>query len=246
MLKNYKQIPNFPLYFISEDGKSILKSCKEDLFMSERGKVYKNRQGTWVIEENQDLYVLDGGLVYRKIKQTVNNRGYAHVSLIYKRGDKRNLYVHNLVYRTFVGVIPSGKELNHKDHNKLNNSKSNLEVLTHQENLIKQVEFYGNKVRPRCKRCGKKFYIEDSVFCTKCLPLKSNGKRERTDKEKASHTRKRKVVRPDKEKLFELISNNTFKKVGDLYNVSENTIRKWCKYYGLPFRRRDIEQHNRE
>jgi len=43
--------------------------------------------------------------------------------------------VHRLVYETFVGPIPLGKEINHIDGNKINNRLDNLETVTRQENI---------------------------------------------------------------------------------------------------------------
>jgi DNA invertase Pin-like site-specific DNA recombinase len=40
-----------------------------------------------------------------------------------------------LVARTFHGRYPKGKELHHKDNNKLNNKACNLSYVTHSENL---------------------------------------------------------------------------------------------------------------
>lgn len=49
--------------------------------------------------------------------------------------------------------------------------------------------------------------------------------------------------KPSKEILENLIQNHSFVKIGKIYGVSDNAVRKWCKTYDLPFRRRDIEQH---
>lgn len=43
----------------------------------------------------------------------------------------------------------------------------------------------------------------------------------------------RKAGRPTKEKLQELIYQMPFTKIGEMYSVSDNSIRKWCKNYGL-------------
>ena len=107
-------------------------------------------------------------------------------------------------------------------------------------------QYYGNYVRPRCKNCGRKIYSDDSVFCTKCLPKRSDGKRVRTEKEKKKAIQSRKVERPSREKLEQLIMTTSFVEIGRLYGVTDNSVRKWCKQYELPYRKKDIEQHKRE
>ncbi len=51
----------------------------------------------------------------------------------------------------------------------------------------------------------------------------------------------RKVKRPDKETLFKLLSENegNFTKIGRQFEVTDNTIRKWCKAYHLPYHSKD-------
>lgn len=58
--------------------------------------------------------------------------GYCRV---YLKTDKRNWPVHRLVALAFIGPRPDGHEVNHKDLNKQNNHYSNLEYLTHAENI---------------------------------------------------------------------------------------------------------------
>ena len=47
---------------------------------------------------------------------------------------------------------------------------------------------------------------------------------------------------PDREELKCLIMSRSFVKVGEIYNVSDNAVRKWCKSYGLPYTRKAISQ----
>lgn len=54
------------------------------------------------------------------------------------------------------------------------------------------------------------------------------------------HKHKRKVERPNKEELLNLIMIKSFSEIGRFYSVSDNTIRKWCKQYGLPYRKKDL------
>lgn len=60
----------------------------------------------------------------------------------YFRGDgyravhgKKEHLIHILVWETFNGKVPVGYEINHMDLNKANNNLSNLELLTHKENI---------------------------------------------------------------------------------------------------------------
>lgn len=73
-----------------------------------------------------------------------------------------------------------------------------------------------------CVDCGKRI-DSHSTRCDEC-----------------SNTLKRKVERPSKEELSQLIIESNFTAIGRTYGVSDNAVRKWCKYYGLPYRRKDI------
>ena len=48
---------------------------------------------------------------------------------------------------------------------------------------------------------------------------------------------------PPKDTLLNLILRLPFVKIGDMYGVSDNAVRRWCKKYSLPFKRKDIIQY---
>lgn len=55
------------------------------------------------------------------------------------------------------------------------------------------------------------------------------------------HFNQRKVKnRPSKEILLDEIKNKSFSSIGRDYGVSDNTIRKWCKNYKIPYRKKDL------
>ena len=54
-------------------------------------------------------------------------------------------YVHRLVYETFIGEIPEGLEIDHKDGNPLNNSVDNLQTITRRQNILKYAAPKGKK-----------------------------------------------------------------------------------------------------
>lgn len=53
-------------------------------------------------------------------------------------------YIHKLVYTTFIGEIPKGMTVDHKDNDPSNNSLENLQLMTQSQNSIK-----GNRYRRR-------------------------------------------------------------------------------------------------
>lgn len=71
---------------------------------------------------------------WRELRQSCVN-GYGHVGACGDDGHLESL-VHRLIAITFIGPIQGGKEINHKNGNKRDNSVENLEIVTHQENLI--------------------------------------------------------------------------------------------------------------
>lgn len=236
-MKDYKQIKGFSNYFINNDGSSIIKLCRQDLYSVIDNKPFRRTHayGKFNIKLDENIYIIINNLVYRKMKIINNGIGYN----IVKIGGK-NLYIHRIIYETFIGTIPSNKEINHIDHNKNNNSYKNLELVTHSENMRKQVLHSGNKLAPRCKYCGKRIYskVNSFVYCKKCSE-------DLNIERKISYykSKNRKVLeRPFKENLLKLILSKSFLEIGRIYGVSDNAIRKWCKQYNLPFRRKDIEK----
>jgi uncharacterized protein YjcR len=45
---------------------------------------------------------------------------------------------------------------------------------------------------------------------------------------------KRCVERPNRDELKQLIRTLPFTKIGKMFGVSDNAIRKWCNAYNLP------------
>lgn len=79
-----------------------------------------------------------------------------------------------------------------------------------------------------CEKCGKEIY-KGSKLCIDCANLS-----------------RRIVERPSREKLKEMIRNLPFTQIGKKYNVSDNTIRKWCDSYNLPRTKSEINSYSNE
>ena len=63
-----------------------------------------------------------------------NGCGYQYVYIRNTDNKYKSCRVHRLVWETFVGPIPEGLQINHKDENKSNNSLRNLELMTPKQN----------------------------------------------------------------------------------------------------------------
>ena len=74
-----------------------------------------------------------------------------------------------------------------------------------------------------CKKCGKEI-SSTSTYCQDCWSLLN-----------------RRVERPSREEMKQLIRNNSFKSLAKMFGVADNTIRRWCKDYQLPYRTKDIK-----
>jgi hypothetical protein len=66
---------------------------------------------------------------------------------------------------------------------------------------------------------------------TRCVPCSVKHKK----------PSQRKVERPKKEVLFSLVLKHPFTQLSEMFNVSDNAIRKWCKLYGIPFKKNEIK-----
>lgn len=87
---------------------------------------------------------------------------------------------------------------------------------------------YNNKLQYDYCKCGKPKYIK-STLCNTCnrkLPKLSC----------------RKTKRPNKEALLELIKTKPFVHIAKMYDVTDNAVRKWCQYYELPYKLKDIKK----
>lgn len=72
----------------------------------------------------------------RLISQHVDARGYHRVTLLGgRRGTAKSFFIHRLVAAAFLGPIPEGLQVNHKDGDKSNNALHNLEYVSAKQNI---------------------------------------------------------------------------------------------------------------
>lgn len=79
-----------------------------------------------------------------------------------------------------------------------------------------------------CHRCGAEI-SHGAKYCVACSNLVA-----------------RTCERPNREALKQKIRSTTFVDIATQYGVSDNAIRKWCKCYGLPSTKKEIESFSDE
>lgn len=99
-------------------------------------KPIKDYEHLYQINENGDVY---SNTSKRLIKPYINKSGYLMIALS-KNSKAKHLLVSRLVASHFIENPENKAQVNHKDCNKLNNHISNLEWVTHQENIRHAVD----------------------------------------------------------------------------------------------------------
>lgn len=103
--------------------------------------------------------------------------------------------------------------------------------------ISKQMEYESNRIYDSKK--AKMYYENSKVFCPICkINLKSKESEYCNNCRKEIRNNNFKKV--PKEKLMQLVREKSFIEIGKMYDVSDNTIKKWCKKYFIPYRKEDI------
>lgn len=91
--------------------------------------------------EKKTTYKYEDGFLWKKKRDgtfrkmgTPERDGYQKVSFAYEK-KLVHMMAHRIIYSHVFGRIPAGLEINHIDGDKTNNLPSNLEAVTHDENM---------------------------------------------------------------------------------------------------------------
>lgn len=161
------------------------------------------------IKDNGTL-VFKHGTLLNPVKQSV---GYLQIALNIK-GTVKKKYIHRLVMEAFNPTDNPELEINHIDENKENNMITNLEWVTHKENI--------NKV-------------------SKYIVARENNQKQKLERREAWIKYRDRNI-PSKESLEQqLFECKNFVELGRRYGVTDNAVRNWCRKYGLPDHTRQLK-----
>lgn len=143
------------------------------------------------------------------------------------------VYEHIIQAEKKLGRFLREREVvHHMDRNRKNNKTENLIVFKTVKDhtmyhagicVVKEGDVYiavSDNKKYICPICGNTKKEKDSKMCIDCR-----------NKEKSKNV-------PDKEVLINLLKKGLpYTQIGNMYGVSDNAVRKWCKKYKLPTKR---------
>lgn len=237
--KNALKLKEKPLYDdLNKYGKEnflfeILEECSENE-LNQKEEYWTQYYNTY----HDGYNMTPGGKKVKITEEQLNNIIYdlAHTTMKHEEIAKK----YNLCIDTIQG-INTGRYLKqpnikypiqHFISNKQRKSVSEQNTEKYQVVIIKKFDSVQNKRIEKtryeeinhCKKCGC-MISKKATFCKQCYNELS-----------------RKSIRPSKENFIQDIINTSFCEMGIKYGVSEATIRKWCSYYQLPKKKKEILQ----
>lgn len=105
----------------------------------------------------------------------------------------------------------------------LENPKDHIFLQDIADSLVESTPRKGRHKKNYCADCGKEI-CNTSTRCSEC-----------------ARQRQRAVAWPTKDELKELLRTYSFTEIGRMFGVNDNSVRKWCKRYDLPYRAKDIQ-----
>lgn len=103
---------------------------------------------------------------------------------------------------------------------------------SHARKMVQQYELKHLYKQPKqqnyCVDCGAPIDT-DSTRCVKCCQANSS-----------------RIFEINRNELKQLIRVKPFTQIGEMFGVTDNAIRKRCKLFKLPFRKKDINSHTDE
>lgn len=185
---------------------------------------------------------------------------YFQVLLFDKNHKRKVCGVHTVMAMKYLNYF-EGCIVHHLDGNTTNNLLSNLEVQSRSQHShyhaghkeINTNEWsdeiagqMGNMIKTRAeqKRKYRKAHPPTSIIaCPRCgKAINKNGRMCRECYEELISV----TNHITRDELKSAIRTMPFTRIGEMFDVTDNAIRKWCRRYGLPTHSREIKRYTEE
>lgn len=231
--------------------------------------IYIHQNGNRSDDRKRNLIPIRG---YKNSGKTFLNGYIAIYYPEHKRAFENGcVYEHILVAEKMLGRALTVDEcVHHKDRDRTNNNASNLMIFaTNQDHITYHAggeailqdngvyktnpltvkSIYNNRTKKDIDNHiadpGSITIINKMKYAL-CPVCKTNLKSVDAVMCKSCRCQDRRKHIPQKNELEKLIYNTPFTKIGEFYGVTDNAVRKWCKSYGLPFRKKDLDEYQSE
>lgn len=99
-------------------------------------EVFKRISDTYYISLDGKVYSTYSRKIIKTLYRLTSNgtKKYAYVDISFN-GKQKHMPIHRLVYSAWIGSIPDGMQVNHKDDNSLNNKYTNLYAGSQKSNI---------------------------------------------------------------------------------------------------------------
>ncbi len=207
--------------------KKLCVKCEVDKFTTEfhtKGKenrlsswckscVYESQKNRWK-DRKRKLVEMFGG----KCQQCGYDKNMSCLDFHHKDPDKKEFDWRKLRLKKWEDIIKEAKKcicVCKNCHGEIHNPNDFLVSSTGSDNNLLNIEYRELSPTGECPYCHKDTY--GTKYCsTKCASMD-----------------KRKVKRPSKKILKQLLEASNFSAIGRDYGVSDNAVRKWAKLYML-------------
>lgn len=103
------------------------------------GKIFKQYLNTkYYCDENGNIYSDFSQKILKPILRG-KDKMYCYIDINFGQG-QRHIPIHKIVYETWVGQIPTGMNVLHKDDNQFNNNFNNLYLGTIKQNISDRID----------------------------------------------------------------------------------------------------------
>lgn len=186
-----------------------------------------------------------GGNTYREIKRIAAENNIDLKFTFKKQWNNKN----NFKGKKFDEILIEHSPIKNNNHLKEKLLKSGLKERRCENPECGLTEWHGKQIPLQLHHING---IRDDnrlenlqILCPNCHALTDNfgGKNANRSEYQRKKEINNKLVRcPIERDLLEiLIYEKSFAEIGRMYNVSDTAIRKWCKKYNLPYRKKDIK-----
>lgn len=206
-------------YGIDNFSFEVLEECAKDE-LNEKEIYYITKYDSWKNGYNQNE---GGNSVTHNMKLTEDDVSAIILRLKTTRDNTKTIANDFNVAPRTIQSINTG-DTYHRDVEK-------YPIRPHLNKLIdaKDGGYKKREYKDKCIVCGKDI-SRGHTYCTKCAP-------------RSNEFLKRKISvknRPEPLELAKLVKENGFSKTGKLFGVTDSAIKKWCKDYEIPHRKKEL------